>query len=212
MFVNWIDQLQPAPREALRASMIRRLFPRGALVYGRNEQPQGIFVIREGIAAFFLDRPGGERLLIKHFRANEIFGETVAFDSRPAPASIEAREPLVVDVVPTQRLRELHGTYPEIRAALADVAARNLRRTLALLGDLVLLPLREKVHGHLRRMADDIGMAPGAPADLEVTQSELAAMLGASRQSVNAELARLETSGVIERRFGLIRLLGEAGA
>ena len=87
---NWIDQLDPAPREAIRAAMIRRQFARGALIFGRSELPQGIFIIREGSAAFFLDGPGGERLLLKVFHPNEILGETVAFDARPAPASIEA--------------------------------------------------------------------------------------------------------------------------
>ena len=204
---NWIDQLDPAPREAIRAAMIRRQFARGALIFGRSELPQGIFIIREGSAAFFLDGPGGERLLLKVFHPNEILGETVAFDARPAPASIEAREPLIADVVPTQHLRELHLAFPAIRSALADVAARNLRRTLALLGDLVLLPLGEKVHAQLRRLADDIGVPPGTATDVDVTQAELAAMLGASRQAVNAELARLEQAGVIRRAFGRITLL-----
>ena len=207
MFVNWIDRLDAPPREALRAAMIRRHFARGALVFGRQEQPSGIFVIRQGSAAFFLDRAGGERLLLKVFRLNEIIGETVAFDQRPAPASLEAREALVVDVVPGQRLAELHYAYPEIRAALAEVAARNLRHALSLLGDLVLLPLAEKVHAQLLRLAEDAGAEPGAPIELALTQGELAAMLGASRQAVNAELARLEAAGVVRRRFGRISLL-----
>ena len=120
---NWIDRLDAAPRGALQAAMVRRRYPRGALIYSRTEAPKGLYVVRSGSALFCLDGANGKRLLLNIIRANELFGETVALDGRPAPVSVEARSGVEVDLIPRHRLAALSREYPAVEAALARVSA-----------------------------------------------------------------------------------------
>lgn len=205
---NWIDRLAAAPRAAITAAMVPHRFARGALVYSRTEAPQGLYVIRSGEAAFCLDGANGRRLLLKVLRANELFGESVALDRRPAPVSVEARSELLTGMVPLHRLDPLRRQFGEIDAALSQVAAANLRAVLDVLEEQALLPLPERTVSRLLALCRDAGWSEGEadPVRLAHSQAELAAMLGASRQAVNGELALLEARGAVRRGFGFIEV------
>lgn len=205
---NWIDRLPPGPRTAIGQAMVARSFARGALIYSRSEAPQGLYLIRSGSALFCLDGANGRRLLLKILRRNELFGESVALDKRPAPVSVEARDDLEVGLVPHHRLDQLRSRFPEIDAALSAVAAANLRSVLDVLEEQALLPLPERTIERAMTLCRDEGWdgRTDRPVRLELTQSELAAMLGASRQAINGELARLAARNAIVRGFGWIEV------
>lgn len=188
--------------------MIVRRFPRGALIFNRTEAPQGLYVVRSGEAAFCIDGASGRRLLLKVLRANELFGESVALDRRPAPVSVEARSELETAMIPLHRLDRLRGLFAEIDAALSAVAAANLRSVLDVLEEQALLSLPERTVSRLLVLCREEGWSEGqsGAVRLALSQSELAAMLGASRQAVNVELAGLETRGVIARGFRSIEV------
>lgn len=182
--------------------MVPRRFARGTLIFNRTEAPEGLYVVRAGTALFCLDGQNGQRLLLKIIRPNELFGETGIYDARPAPVSVEARSDLVVSLVPVRAVGRLRREYPEIEQALAKVSAANMRALLDVIEELVLMPLRERTKACLRRLVSD------NPGDtIEITQAELASMLGASRQAVNIVLNELETEGLIARQFRAIRCI-----
>lgn len=206
---NWIDRLAAAPRAAITSAMVPRQFAKGALIYSRTEAPQGLYVIRSGEAAFCLDGANGRHLLLKVLRANELFGESVALDRRPAPVSVEARSELLTGMVPLHRLDPLRRQFAEIDAALSMVAAANLRGVLDVLEEQALLPLAERTISRLLALCRDEGWGEGESGvvRLELSQSEMAAMLGASRQAVNGELALLEARGAVRRGFRFVEVL-----
>lgn len=176
--------------------MVSRSYTRGALIFSRTEAPAGLYIIREGAALFCLDGENGRRLLLKIIRANELFGETVMFDARPAPVSVEARSDLMVSLIPSAVVKRLSGLHPEIDQALAHVSAANMRALLDVLEEVVLMPLRQRAEACLRRLATENGCN-----SIDITQTEFAAMLGASRQAVNQVLAEMEREGLVERQF-----------
>jgi CRP/FNR family cyclic AMP-dependent transcriptional regulator len=207
MRANWIDRLPTAPRTALLAAMVRRSFPRGALIYSRTEAPQGLYLVRSGSVMFGLDGANGKRLLLRIVRENGLLGEAVAYDGRTAPASAEARSALVTDMIPAYRLRALRREHPEIEAALGRLAAANLRAVLGILEEQALLPLPERALRRLTALCrDDDSQATDDPLvrRLDLTQNEFAAMLGVSRQATNELLGQFEAAGIVTRRFKAI--------
>lgn len=199
---NWIDRLDPAVQAAMQRAMVRRRFDRGTLIYTRSEAPEGLFVIRKGSALFCLDGENGRRLLLKVLRVNDIMGESFAFDGKSAPVSMEARTELIADLIPDHRLASLRAEFPAIGQALAHVAAANLRATLSYLEELALMPLAERTVSRLLQLCRE--HSDPAPVRLDISQTELAMMLGASRPAVNQVLAALEASGALTRKFRAI--------
>lgn len=130
-------------------AMIPRRFAAGALIYSRSEPAAGIYVVRSGVALFYLSGESGRRLLIKIIPPNGILGGSVSYDGRAALVSAEARSPLETDLIPTARLVRLRQEHPEIGAAIAQTIARNLRLAFDLLEEQALLDLRQRA---LRRL------------------------------------------------------------
>lgn len=199
---NWIDRLGPEARAAMQRVVVRRKFARGALIYTRNEAPEGLFVIRKGSALFCLDGTSGRRLLLKILRINDVMGESFALDGKSAPVAMEARTDLLTDLIPQHRFAGLRDQFPEISQALAHVASANLRAMLSYLEELALMPLAERTISRLRQLCRE--QAGASIVRLDISQTELAMMLGASRPAVNQVLARLEVQGAISRKFRAI--------
>lgn len=201
---NWIDLLPKEARAALLKAMQPRIFQCGALIYNRTEQPSGLYRIRSGSALFQIDGANGKRLLLKIVRENELFGETVAFDAKPAPIAVEARTDLTTDFVSTPHLATLRDRFVEIDRELAAVAAQNLRATLTAIEELNLMSLRERTVARLCSLCAETDGSEKALIRLDLTQSELASMLGASRPATNAALSELERFGIVRRGFRYI--------
>jgi len=198
---NWIDQLPLDARTALQMAMQSRAFPRGALIYNRTEKPGGLYLIRSGSALFQIDGANGKRLLLKIVRENELFGEIVAYDGKPAPIAVEARSLLSTDFIPAARLEQLRGVYPEIDKALATVATQNLRAALAAIEELCLMDLHQRAVVCLKRLCVDANDPSENNIRLDITQTEFASMLGASRQATNKILGQLERNKLLKRNF-----------
>lgn len=201
MTPNWIDRLPIDARTAMRTAMQPRSFVRGALIYNRTEQPGGLYVIRSGTALFQIDGANGRRLLLKIVRENELIGEIVAYDGKPAPIAVEARSALVTDFVPAARLAQLRKSHSEIDAALAAVATQNLRAMLSAIEELCLMDLHARAISCLKRLCADIGPTTEGAVHLDITQAEFASMLGASRQATHKILSQLEQAQWLKRRF-----------
>lgn len=198
---NWIDQLPNPVQASLRAAMQPREFARGALVYNRTEQSPGMYLIRSGSALFQIGSANGERLLLKIIRENELFGETIAYDGKPSPIAVEARSQLLTNFISTDQLSRLRNEHAEIDRALAGVAIQNLRATLTALEELNLLDLRERTLACLARLCAECPVPSSPSIRIDVTQAELASMLGASRQATNAMLGEFEKAGWLKRNF-----------
>lgn len=205
MTPNWIDHLPIDARTAMRTAMQPRSFVRGALIYNRTEQPGGLYVIRSGTALFQIDGANGRRLLLKIVRKNELIGEIVAYDGKPAPIAVEARSVLVTDFVSAARLAELRKLHPEIDESLAAVATQNLRAMLSAIEELCLMDLHARAISCLKRLCADVEPTTGGAAHLDITQAEFASMLGASRQATNKILGQLEQKELLKRNFRFLQ-------
>lgn len=198
---NWIDGLPIDARSALHGAMQARPFPRGALIYNRTDRPDGLYLIRSGSALFQIDGINGKRFLLKIIRENELFGEIAAYDGKPAPIAVEARSAIVTDFIPIGHMEQLRSQFASIDQALAAVATQNLRATLTAIEELTLLDLRERAIACLKRLSTELGHPDDACARIDVTQTEFASMLGASRQATNKVLSEFESAGWLKRHF-----------
>lgn len=210
--MNWIDRLPEDARAALMESARTRRFVAGELVYGLADDPGGFFLIQHGSVRLYLGRSDGRQLILKICRAGDLFGQTLSIDGDPAPIFVEARTALTTSFFPYQSLQRLRISSAEIANGLAMQAAQTIRELMRGVEELALLPLPERALSRLRALAaaqsDDQEEWP----EVEITQAELASMLGASRQALNLVLQQLENQGHIRRRFRHIAARRDTGA
>jgi CRP-like cAMP-binding protein len=218
---NWLGDLPSDTRTALMAVARPRRYAAGAIVYCSGDLPDGVFLIQEGTASLHLGRRSGEQLLLRIARPGEVLGEIVGIDGARAPVFATARSPLLVTAFPRAEFHRLMQAHPPLRDALVRALSVHLRAALKLLEERALLPLPERLRARLVRLAreTDATAAGRAPVAIDITQAELAQMLGASRQATSKALAGLVAAGDVALRFRtvevnpqLVRAVTEASA
>jgi len=195
----------------------RRRFRRGETIFHLGDPGDALFIVAGGIVKITLPSEAGDEAILATLQAGDFFGELALLDGAPRSATAIALEPTETLVLPRERFRELIAEEPAIRDALLAALARELRRLTIHVEELHFLDIAGRLAANLARLADEQGvrLADGAiRLAAPLTQSDLASMVGCTRQSVNKLLGvfvddgliRLERESiVIVRPEGLVR-------
>lgn len=178
----------------------KAMFRKGNLLFQEGDAGDCLYVLLRGEVRVFVISEEGNAMGLVTLRPPETFGELAAIDGRPRSASAEALETTTVLVLDREVLLGMLAQRPELMRGILSSMSGVIRRLTGQTADLVFLDLPGRVAKLLMRLAEDGGLEPGAVLDLKMTQSELAAMVGASRQAVNQALHSFERRGYLEVR------------
>jgi CRP-like cAMP-binding protein len=177
----------------------QRRFRRNEVIFHQGDPGGALYVITEGAVKIVLPSPEGEEAIIATLRAGDFFGELALLDGEPHSATATAVEPTETLSLPRDVFLDLMGREPDLRDALLKGITAELRRLTGHVEELHFLDLAGRLAKRLRRLAED--QAPGASGEIVLdwpyTQSDLAAMIGGTRQSVNKLLAELVEKGLV---------------
>lgn len=185
---------------ALRASMTEKRVPRSGIIFSEGEPGDRMYVVLDGKVKLGQSSPDGRESLLAVLGPGEVFGELSLFDPGPRTATATAITDTVVVGLGHGDLRPWLTGRPEVAEALLQALAQRLRRTNEALADLVFSDIPGRVAKQLLDLADKFGQ-PGPDGVLvhhDLTQEELAQLVGASRETVNKALADFTQRGWIE--------------
>jgi CRP-like cAMP-binding protein len=196
--------LEPADRLAVARQMFRLELAPHATIFARGDPGSQIYLVVEGGVRLSVFSADGRLLSFKHAGPGDVFGEIAALDGGQRSADAVALTRVAVMTLTAERLNQLIETHPRLaRAAIACVCHR-LRETSAQAETIALHPVETRLARYLlarvRPPAPGDARCRAAPLDLSISQSELASLIGASRQKTNAALGLLQEAGAISRR------------
>ena len=195
--------LERDDRVAVARRMHRAAFEPGQTIFVRGDAGSDVYLVVKGRVRLSVFSFDGRLLSFKHADTGDIFGEIAALDGGPRTADAIALTRVEVRTLAQQQLNRLIESNPRVaRAAIACLCGR-LRDTSEQVEAIALHPVEVRLARFLlSRLRSREGGEPldsVAVLDLGMSQSELASLIGASRQKVNAALALLEGAGAIER-------------
>jgi CRP/FNR family transcriptional regulator, cyclic AMP receptor protein len=157
-------------------------------------------VILEGQVKVFVTSEEGVEMVLVTLGKSDSFGELSLIDGAPRSASAEALEATKILGLGRRALLDLLPGDPRLTEALLRSLGSLVRRLTEQAADLVFLDLHGRVAKLLLALADRDGHQEGGKTvlDLHVTQTDLAGMVGGSRQSVNQILHAFERRGYVE--------------
>jgi CRP-like cAMP-binding protein len=175
-------------------------FPRGHVIFAEGEPGDRLYIITSGKVKIGRGYPGGRENLLAIMGPSDMFGELSIFD--PGPRTSSATTITEVRAVSMDRdaLRAWISDRPEIAERLLRVLARRLRRTNSNLTDLIFIDVSGRVAKRLLALAQRFGTREGGAMRLthDLTQEELAQLVGATRETVNKALAEFAHRGWIQ--------------
>ena len=198
--IPFFGGLEPDALERLAASMRSRRFRRGEVIFHVGDPGDALFVIVSGEVKISLPSETGDEAILATLRPGDVFGELALLDGAPRSASASALTPTETVILPRDRFRELIATEAGVRDALLASIAGELRRLTTHVEELHFLDITGRLASQLVRLAQD-GGTPLADGSLRLrtnlTQADLAAMVGCTRQSVNKLMGQFTDDGLI---------------
>ena len=172
----------------------RRLhLPRNHVVYRPGDPAAELYVVESGAVAIARTAPDGRELFIDLIGSGDVFGLCSLFDGGKRATRARALEPSSVVVLSYDSVRRLSEGRPTLTWGLGALVAGRLRRTESALVDSVFLDVTGRTAKYLLAAA-----GPREEFVLALTQEELAAVVGASRERVNKSLAMFVRLGWID--------------
>ena len=177
-----------------------RSYPRGSVILFENDPGDSLFIVESGAVKIVLPSPEGEEgAIIATLARGDFFGELALLDGAPHSATAVALEPSELLVMRRDPFQELIDTDRALRMALFAGLTAELRRLTGHVEELHFLDLPGRLAMRLVRLARETD--PGAHGqvvlDWPYTQSELASMIGGTRQTVNRLLSDMVTQGLV---------------
>ena len=184
---------------ALRASMIEVSFSKAAVVFSEGDPGDRLYVVLEGKVTRGVSSADGRENLLSVQGPGEMFGELSLFDPGPRTATATAVTDCRLVGLGHADLREWLTGRPYLAESLLQALAQRLRRATEAMGDLVFADVPGRVAKALIDLSERFGTArdDGIRVTHDLTQEELAQLVGASRETVNKALADFATRGWI---------------
>ena len=182
----------------LARGLRRRRFRRGEVIFHQGDPGDALHIVASGAVKIVLESVDGEEAILVTLGAGDPFGELALLDGAPRSASAVAVEATETLSLGRPALRALMDTDPALRDALFAGVAGALRRLTQQIEELHFLDLSGRLATRLGRLARAKDPeATSVTLDWPYTQTELAAMIGGARQTVNRLLSELVDADLV---------------
>ena len=174
-------------------------FPRGTTIFDEGEPGDRLYIITSGKIKLARHAPDGRENLLTVMGPSDMFGELSIVDPGPRTSSAVCVTEVTAATMNSEMLKQWVGDHPAIAQQLLRVLARRLRRTNANLADLIFTDVPGRVAKTLLQLANRFGSQEGGALRVnhDLTQEEIAQLVGASRETVNKALATFAHRGWI---------------
>ncbi|MDH5856569.1 Crp/Fnr family transcriptional regulator [Lampropedia aestuarii] len=216
-----LQWMEPELSRAFVAKLRKRLYRPGQLIYQQGSPGTEMFRLVSGHVRISVLRPDGKHITYTLFEPGDCFGQTSLVDHEPRPQTTEASTAVEVGVLSRSAFVQLSTEFPSFDRTIMRLLSAQLRVVShsyegASLDAVTVRVARQILAVHRGLPSSDAtanatGSAACASSTVRLSQSELAAMVGASRQSVNKALQAFQQHGWIRIDYGGITVLDAAG-
>jgi len=171
--------------------------PRGTTLFHEGDPGESLFIVLSGKVKLGRRSSDGRENLVAIMGPADQFGELSLFDPGPRTATATVVTDARVARLPKAALQKWVQDRPQIAMQLLRVVARRLRRTNTMLADLIFVDVPGRVAKQLLQLAQRFGSIDNGQLRVthDLTQEELAQLVGASRETVNKALADFASRG-----------------
>lgn len=185
---------------------------RNATLFFAYEQGNNVYLIKEGRVKLTRISAAGREVILDILGPGEIFGELSMIDEDCRSHSAIAVDDIQVYAITRFDFEKLLKGHSEIALLMLKLACMRRRELEMRLEDLIFQPLATRLALALLYQA----RRHGNPQDdnlvsIQLTQNDLAHLIGASRESVTEQLAEFKKSGPLQTSYRGIQLTDQKG-
>jgi CRP/FNR family transcriptional regulator, cyclic AMP receptor protein len=193
-----------APVESLtrlaRASSII-VTERGVQIFAKGDKVDGLRIVLTGLVRIWIADRDGRELTLDFVEPGAPFGEIALLDGLPRSAAATAQETTRCLFLPAAAMTQALDADPALARHLILCLCGILRRSNATIGGFAFSDLDTRLARRLYDLAQDHAEISGNHARFSrrFSQTDLANLLGVTREAVNKRLRAFEHDGLIAR-------------
>ncbi|HEX3551450.1 MAG TPA: Crp/Fnr family transcriptional regulator [Candidatus Elarobacter sp.] len=171
--------------------------PRGTRVFDQGDTTRIVYVVKRGAVRIARETPDGKDVTVALLGAGDFFGEETLFDDRPRTTVAVVVEDALLCTVRADDLFALLSRDPALALNVAKLLSGRLDDARATMEDLAYARVGDRIVHLYRKLASEHGVpAPGGTrVDLRLTHADVASLVGSTRETVSAEIAKLVDAG-----------------
>lgn len=172
----------------------------GQFLYSAGDDADALFGLGWGALDVSVPLATGEMVLVHRATPGWWIGDSALLAGAPRLLTITAAVPSQVFRVPGAALREILKQQPDYWTCLYALSHRNVELSLVILSEILAMPPKARLARTIQRLAD-------AGGRVQISQGELAALIGANRSTLRLALADLAQTGAVETRYRGLQVL-----
>ncbi len=171
--------------------------PRGTRVFDQGDTTRIVYVVKRGAVRIARETPDGKDVTVALLGAGDFFGEEMLFDDRPRTTVGVVVEDALLCTVRADDLFALLSRDPALALNVAKLLSTRLDDARATMEDLAYARVGDRILHLYRKLAAEHGVPVrgGTRVDLRLTHADVASLVGSTRETVSAELAKLVDAG-----------------
>ena len=178
---------------------------RDQMLFLAGDPGEGCYLVEEGLLKVNVVSPAGAERILAVLGPGALVGELSMMDGKPRSASVCAIRESRLAFVSRATFQAYARAQPEIHVYITELLTRRLRDIDDALTATSLLPLKGRVARALLSLAEAFGKDVGSGRILirqKVSQADIAAMAGISRENVSRILQDWKRRALVSRLAG----------
>ena len=201
--------------ETIAADFTRREFKAGKAIFFQGDPGQMLYLVESGQVRIFVNGFNGqETSVVLYGRPGEIFGELAIIDGLPRSASAVAVMDTVVHTLSRERFQDFMRRWPQLALNFMQTLTKKVRYNTKQVDSLASMDVARRLARKLLELGQNYGTAEaqGVRLNTALTQSDLASLIGATRESTNKFLRQFRDNGLISLTNGQTIIIRDAEA
>jgi CRP-like cAMP-binding protein len=181
-------------------------YPANRIVFEKGDPGDSLMIVLEGRVKIRNISVDGREMVLDFVDPGRLFGEIALLDGKPRTAGAVTQEPSELFMLRRPPVLRYLEEKPLVAIRLIGVLCQRLRRSTQMFEENVLLDMAPRVARGLLRLATEHGhrIDEGLMIDLKLSQAEIGAFIGISRENVNRQLSAWRDGGIVKLSGGRI--------
>ncbi len=173
---------------------------RGALIQSPDTFREGLYLLKEGKLKLYKINPEGKQFIVSILGSGNVFGEIDSFSLGTRDTFIETMDETILCSLGKEQFEQFLVDRPHLTVRIMKELSRLLKERDAMLAQLALSNVRDRILHLLKTLAEKFGIPEGAyhKIDMPLSHQEFANMIGSTRETVTTVLNDLSKDGVIK--------------
>ncbi len=204
-----LKALAPADRRALAGYAQPARFDADGIIFQHGDPGESMMAVVRGRVKICSHSIDGKELVLNIIKPGEVFGEIALLDGAARTADAVALETCDLLVLRRSDFLPFLERHPDVARRVIAVLCQRLRRTSAHLEATLFLEAPARLARALLNLAEALGVPAksGVCIDIRLSQQQLGAIVGITRESVNKWLGEWQRAGWISIKQGYVTIV-----